>query len=121
MKPRAIFLLLIGQMLIIFLGVVLTGSFVRIYEGRISQAFFPSAGYPYVKFVVSYGLWLSVLPLAWAAVALGHARQVARANASARRFELVGGLLLLGLLLVFAVSVIVGVGTLHAVYPVNSH
>ena len=103
--PRIFCLLIIAQLLVILIGVAITGSLMR---DRISSCHMMSdwnAGSLYVQYMGNRGLWLSLLPLGWAVAAVMDARiQAITKRKVIFRFELVGWLLLCGLLFAFVYS-----------------
>ena len=62
MPPRAVSMLTLVQLLVVFLGVLLTGTFMRL--SKLSSPFFPLPTVP--GWVQHNGFWLCLLPLAWA-------------------------------------------------------
>lgn len=69
MTPRAISTLVLWQWLTVFLGVVLTGLFLRFYYTDWPNE--PEFGLPtYPRLVRNYGFWLCFLPPLWAAISI---------------------------------------------------
>ena len=103
MPPRVISMLLVGQLLVIFLGVAITGSLLRVYEIQDPPSQHPDIivrTFPF--YVRDYGFWLCLLPLGWAIAAIRDARAVKEKNIADQRFELIGWVLLGALLVFFA-------------------
>ena len=108
MIPRVISMLLIGQLLVIFFGIMILGIGLRISD---AQGMCMQGDHLQANFhtrLRDYGFWLSLLPLGWAVAAVRDARAAdeGRENRS-RRYELAGWLIFAGLLMFF-VSVLFG-------------
>jgi len=111
MPPRVISMLLIGQLLVVFLGVAITGGLVRAYDihfPHVDMDTPPLRIFPH--FVRDYGLWLCLLPLSWAVAAVWNSRGAAEKNIANYRYEFMGWLLLASLLVIFSYSAWVGYG-----------
>jgi hypothetical protein len=107
MIPRVISMLLLGQLLVIFFGVMIVASGLRLFE--IGQPDYyhsllkSGELLPFPFYVRKYGYWLSLLPLGWAVAAIRNARAAAENKNPGQRYELAGWLLFGALLLFFLV------------------
>jgi hypothetical protein len=100
MPPRLVSVLTVIQWLVVFLGVFITGGFLRMYGARWGNAPVP----PFPQFVRDYGFWLITLPLCWALAATLSVRSPG-APPSIRPFYLIAGFILLAVLcIVFSAS-----------------
>src|SRR5262245_43079455 len=102
MPPRIISILTLAQSLVILLGVLLTGAFLKLYAGT-------SFGKPVPRLPVvmrDYGFWLIVLPLCWALAATFSVRSLDSSPSARPAYILTGIILLAALCVVFLVSVI---------------
>ncbi len=108
MTPRAISTLVLWQWLTVFLGVVLTGFFLRFYytDWPNEPAYLPA----YPRFVRNYGFWLCLLPPAWAAVSILSVGTLDSMPELKRRYTVAGYALWVALVLVLVPAVLIAYG-----------
>lgn len=97
MTPRFISALTVMQLFVIFLGVCVTGGFLRLHGLDIPHPFFP-------RIMRDYGFWLALLPLAWALASAFSVRPVDATPAASALYGVAGFILLAGLILVFTLA-----------------
>jgi hypothetical protein len=96
MTPRFISALTVMQLFIVFLGVSLTGAFLRLH----SAGGAPNPAFP--QFMRDYGFWFALLPLAWAFASTISVRSLDSTPSASSLYCAAGFVLLAALLLVFA-------------------
>ncbi len=101
MTPRFISALTVMQLFVIFLGVSLTGGFLRFH----SAAGIPNPAYP--EFMRDYGFWFALLPLGWALASAISVRTLDTTPSASSLYCAVGFTLLAGLMLVFTIAAFV--------------
>jgi hypothetical protein len=97
MTPRFISALTVMQLFVIFLGVCVTGGFLRLHGVDV-----PHPTYP--RIMRDYGFWLALLPLAWALASVLSARPVDATPSASSLYGVAGFVLLAGLILVFTMA-----------------
>ena len=103
MFPRMISILLILQLLVIFFGIMVVGVMLRLQDTHSLQMTGEHLAKNSFHNLRDYGFWLNLLPLGWATAAVYDAHMVAEKKRTGRRYELVGWLIFVGLLLFFLV------------------
>jgi len=95
--PRFISALTVMQLFVIFLGVCVTGGFLRLHGFDVPHPFYP-------RIARDYGFWLALLPLAWALASVLSARPVDASPTASSLHGVAGFVLLAGLILVFTLA-----------------
>jgi len=96
-------MLLIGQLLVIFFGIMALGIMLRIADaGTMSETGAHLAKGALHRFR-DYGFWLTLLPLGWAVAAIRNARAPQEGKAKFRHYELTGWAIFFSLVLLFLV------------------
>lgn len=104
MTPRAISTLVLWQWLTVFLGVVLTGLFLRFYYTDWPNE--PSFGLPtYPRLVRDYGFWLCLLPPVWAVLSIISVGELDALPQLKRGYTVAGYILWAFLIVVLATAV----------------
>jgi hypothetical protein len=105
MPPRAISVLTILQWLVIFLGLLVTGFFLKLHG--IEAIPYGGPSYPLFPQVLrTYGFWLLLIPFGWGAYATVTIGSLDAAPSVSRFHVLVGSILLCALFLLFMASAI---------------
>ena len=100
MPPRVISVLTAMQLFTVAFGVFVTGTLLRVHSARWPGAPFPA----FPQSIRDYGLWLAILPIAWAVTSVLSVRSIDATPSVGSLARLVGLVLLTFLLLTFAAS-----------------
>ena len=96
-------MLLIGQLLVIFFGIMILGILLRILDTRFLAETGRHLEKDSLHYLRDYGFWLSLLPLGWAVAAIRNARDSQEGKTKLRRYELGGWVIFFALLLFFLI------------------
>ena len=96
-------MLLIGQLLVIFFGIMTLGIMLRIADADWMAATGAHLEKGAIHRFRDYGFWLSLLPLGWAVAAIRSARESQEEKTKFRHYELAGWVIFFALLLLFLV------------------
>ncbi len=100
MTPRFISVLTVIQLVIILLGVSITGGFLRFHMVGVPNP-------PFSQLMRDYGFWLGLLPLGWAVASTISVRSLVRSPTASTLHCVAGFVLLAGLILVFTFAAFV--------------